>query len=74
MEKNRVLVGQALLSFMLGSFSDRRKYEAALRAITEDSLKQEFIEQWQDERTSINNIGTYARQLGKELLECSFEK
>ena len=60
-------VADALLSFMYGSFEDRRRYEAALNAITDEEAKKVFMEKWQDGRTSMKNIGEYAHQLGEKL-------
>lgn len=60
-------VADALLSFMYGSFEDRRRYEAALNAITDEEKKKVFMEEWQDGRTSMKNIGEYAHQLGEKL-------
>ena len=60
-------VADALLSFMYGSFEDRRRYEAALNAITDEEAKKVFMEKWQDGRSSMNNIGEYAHQLGEKL-------
>lgn len=60
-------VAEALLSFMYGNFEDRRRYEAALKAITDDEKKKEFMKEWQDGHTSMNNIGEYAHQLGEKL-------
>lgn len=64
-------VAKALMSFMLGSFEDRRRYEAALDAITDEQKREEFIALWQDGRSSINDIGTVAYNRGKAMLEDS---
>ena len=48
-------------------FEDRRRYEAALNAITDEEKKKVFMEEWQDGRTSMKNIGEYAHQLGEKL-------
>ena len=61
MEKEKKNVADALLS------EDRRRYEAALKAITDEEKKKEFMKEWQDGRTSMNNIGEYAHQLGEKL-------
>lgn len=61
-------VGNALLSFVFGGFLDRRRYEAALSAITDESRKEEFINAWNNDRTSMNDIGTYAHETGRRLL------
>ena len=62
-------VADALLSFMYGSFEDRRRYKAALNAITDEEKKKVFMEEWQDGRTSMKNIGEYAHQLGEKWKE-----
>ena len=67
MKAEKQNVADALLSFMYGSFEDRRRYEAALNAITDEEKKKVFMEEWQDGRTSMKNIGEYAHQLGEKL-------
>lgn len=62
-------VADALLSFMLGDFEDRRRYELALAAIDDPEKKAKFIDDWQDGRSSINNIGGKAHKLGWILKE-----
>lgn len=62
-------VADALASFMLGSFEDRRRYEAALSAITDLDKKEKFIAVWQDGHSSLNNIGGRAHALAKMLKE-----
>ena len=64
-------VAKALMSFMLGGFEDRRRYEAALDAITDEQKREKFIALWQDGRSSINDIGTVAHNRGKAMLEDS---
>lgn len=59
----------ALNSMTLGDFEDRRRYEAALAAITEADKKAEFIAKWQDGRSSLNDIGTHCYKLAEALLE-----
>lgn len=63
----RKQVAEALSSMMLGHFEDRRRYEAALAAITDPNKKEEFIAEWQDGCSSLNDIGTYCHKLAKEL-------
>lgn len=65
----REAIADALLSFMLGGFEDRRRYEAALEAIDDPAKKARFIDQWQDGHSSLNNIGTKAHRLGQKLKE-----
>ena len=60
-------VSKALLSFMLGDFKDRRRYELALNSITDDDKRAAFIQAWQDDRSSLNDIGTVAHERGKML-------
>lgn len=67
MKAEKQNVAEALQSFMYGSFEERWRYEVALKAITDEEKKKEFMEEWQDGRTSMNNIGEYAHQLGEKL-------
>ncbi len=67
LEKEKKNVADALLSFMYGHFEDRRRYEAALKAITDEEKKKEFMKEWQNGRSSMNNIGGYAHKLGAKL-------
>ena len=60
-------LADSLSSFMLGGFKDRKRYNAALSAITDDEKRKEFIELWQDERSSLNDIGTIAHRLAEKL-------
>lgn len=61
-------VGKAMQSFMLGGFSDRARYNAALEAIDNPIKRNDFIANWQDGRSSLNNIGGVAHEIGKVLL------
>lgn len=67
LEVYREEVADALSSFMLGEFEDRRRYDIALNAITEEDKRKQFIEEWQDGRSSLNDIGTYAHELSKKM-------
>ena len=69
LEAKKEAVANALLSFMYGYFEDRRRYEAALNAITEEDKREQFIAEWQDGRSSMNDIGTYAHKLEKKLMK-----
>lgn len=60
-------VKKALASVMLGDFEDRKRYQAALLAITDEDKKKEFIEIWQDGRSSLNDIGTYCHEMAEKL-------
>lgn len=59
----------ALGSMTLGGFEDRRRYEAALEAITEPAKREKFIELWQDGRSSLNDIGNHCHKLAEHLME-----
>ena len=61
-------VGEALQSFMLGRFEDRARYNAALEAIDDPAKRDAFVAKWQDGRSSLNNIGGAAHEIGKALL------
>lgn len=61
-------VGEALQSFMLGRFEDRARYNAALEAIDDPEKLEAFKEKWQDGRSSLNNIGGVAHEIGRALL------
>ena len=60
---------EALSSFMLGHFSDRARYNAALEAITDPIKREQFIEKWQDGRSSLNDIGGKAHRIAKRMKE-----
>lgn len=60
-------VADALASFMLGGFEDRRRYNAALAAIDDPEKKARFIDEWQDGRSSLNDIGGEAHRLSERL-------
>ena len=65
-EKEAVKIG--LNSFMYGSFEDRERYELALSLIDDEDKKEEFKIKWNDARSSINDIGTYAHKLAKKII------
>lgn len=65
----RKQVAAALNSMTLGNFEDRRRYEAALSAITEPDKKAEFIAKWYDGRSSLNDIGTRCHEIAEALLK-----
>ena len=62
-------VANALQSVMLGSFEDRRRYEAALTAIDDPEKRQAFMEKWQDSRSSLNDIGGRSHALARAIRE-----
>lgn len=59
----------ALESFVLGDFVDRKRYDAALAAIDDQWKAEQFMEQWQDGRSSCNDIGGAANAWAKTLRE-----
>lgn len=67
LSKNKEEVAKALESFMYGGFEDRKRYQAALNAIDDDKKREDFIAEWQDGRSSLNDIGNYAHALAKKL-------
>lgn len=67
LSENREEVAKALESFMLGDFQDRKMYQSALNAIDDDKKREEFIAEWQDGRSSLNDIGNRAHKLARIL-------
>lgn len=67
MKARKNALADALESMMLGDFEDRRRYTAALEAITDPEKRDQFIVEWQDGRSSLNDIGTKAHTLGRIL-------
>lgn len=63
----RKQVAGALGSFMYGHFEDRKRYTAALRAITDPERLDQFKAEWQDGHSSLNDIGTYAHKMAKRI-------
>lgn len=61
-------LAEALDSMMLGEFEDRKRYETALASIAEPEKKVKFIEKWQDECSSLNNIGGKAHAMAKAIM------
>ena len=64
----------ALESMMYGHFKDRKRYEAALKAITDQEKKKLFMDEWQDAHTSLNDIGTYCHELATKIKEMNTEE
>lgn len=67
LESRKSEVVDSLASMMYGSFEDRKKYEIALHAIDDEEKKENFIKEWNDGISSLNDIGTYCHNLAKEL-------
>lgn len=65
----REKVAAALASMMYGSFEDRRRYTAALEAIDDEEKRTKFIQEWQDAHSSLSDIGTYAHNLAKRIID-----
>ena len=59
-------------SMMYGGFEDRNRYQAALNAIDDDEKREKFIAEWQDGRSSLNDIGNYCHALAKKLLKTDY--
>lgn len=62
-------VVDALESMLFGAFEDRRRYQAALDAITDAEKRKQFVAAWQDGRSSLNDIGSFAHKMAKHLRE-----
>ena len=67
-------VVDALASMMFGGFEDRRRYELALAAIDDPEKKAQFIDDWQDGRSSLNDISGEAHKLAARLKERRAER
>lgn len=60
-------VADCLDSVLLGGFSRRRDFDAAVAAIDDPAKLATFREAWLDKRSSLNNIGGYAAELAAHL-------
>ena len=67
LKAKRKEVSDALKSMMLVHFEDRQRYEAALSAITEPDKREKFIADWQDDCSSLNDIGTLCHKMAEKL-------
>lgn len=67
LEARKREVIDSLSSMMYGSFEDRKRYEVALQAIDDEEKRETFIKEWNNGRSSLNDIGTYCHNLAKEL-------
>lgn len=65
----RESVAKSLGSMMYGDFGDRKRYQAALNAITDPEKKETFIAEWQDGHSSLNDVGSVAHKLAKAIRE-----
>lgn len=63
----RNALADGLLSMMYGHFEDRKRYNAALDAITDPEKREKFMAEWQDGHSSLNDIGTVAHKIGNAL-------
>lgn len=68
LETRKKEVGEAMKSFVLGGFEERKLYSAALEAIEDPAKRDAFITKWQERRSSLNNIGGAAHEIGNALL------
>ena len=66
-------VADALESVLLGTFEDRRRYQAALDAISDAEKRKQFIKAWQDGRSSLCDIGPHAHIMAKCMRETELE-
>lgn len=73
LDEKKEAVADALASFMLGDFEDRRRYNIALAAIDDPEKKSRFIDEWQDGRSSLNDIGGAAHRLAGRLREVKYQ-
>lgn len=60
-------VAAVLESVVYGSFRQRRAYFAIIGAINDPVKRTEFERNWQDQRSSMNNIGMRAAEIAKAL-------
>ena len=67
LEVKKPAVIRALRSFVLGNERDRKRYEAAMGCIMEPEQQEVFAREWQDGRTSMNNIGLRAEKMAEAL-------
>lgn len=61
----RAEIADTLDSFMLGGFEDRKRYQLALDSIDDPVKKEKFKEEWQNARSSMNNIGAAAYKIAR---------
>lgn len=60
-------MADCLDSFVLGNMSDRKRFLAAVEAITDEEKLKEFKKKWQDSRSSMNDIGGEAYALAEKM-------
>lgn len=67
-DENRADATAALRSFCTGSVNDRRLFDAALTAITDESKRQQFLAEWDDrKRSSLNQITKRAHAIADQV-------
>lgn len=65
---DRAAVATCLGSVLIGSAKDRKAYEAGLELIDDPAKRKAWHDRWHDDRrSSVNNIGKRAWQLGEQL-------
>lgn len=58
---------ECLDSVLLGGFGRRADFDAAVAAVDDPEKLEAFREAWLDNRSSMNNIGGYAKQIADHL-------
>lgn len=69
--EKREKVAEALMSMAFGSFRDRDVIKTTLECIDDESNRKKFMDTWNDRRTSLNDIGTQAHELGESMKSCT---
>lgn len=72
LREKKTEVVDALNSFVLGNFEDRKKYFQKMSALADDK-KEDFAFRWQDRHSSLNNIQERAFQMAKRLAAYEFK-
>ena len=68
LDNHRTDVIDALASFCTGSAKDRKLFDSALAAITDDDKRAEFVAEWDDKkRSSLNDWTNYAHKMAESL-------
>lgn len=67
-------MAESLCSMLYGSAAQRRECEDTLSLITDTENRAAFLARWHDKRSSMNDIGKYARNYGKIMLKVIHEE
>lgn len=62
-------VADALETMMLGEFRDRERYNIALASIDDPKKRKKFMEVWQSDHSSLNDIGKRAWSMAAYIRE-----